>query len=41
MIKFYSTKPDNIVIPKVLYLNADLDKENIIKDNKGKSGVYR
>jgi group I intron endonuclease len=29
------------VTPVVVYSNADLAKQSIIKDNKGKSGVYR
>jgi hypothetical protein len=37
---FYSTKPYNIV-PVVVYKNADLDKLQILQENKGKCGVYR
>jgi len=29
------------VVPVVVYSNPDLDKEKVIKENKGKSGVYR
>lgn len=29
------------VIPVVSYSNADLEKKRIIKENKGKSGIYR
>jgi hypothetical protein len=29
------------VVPAMVYTNADLDKESIIKDNKGKAGIYR
>jgi hypothetical protein len=29
------------IVPKITYNNADIDKEMIIKDNRGKSGVYR
>jgi hypothetical protein len=28
------------VTPIVVYFNPDLEKQGIIKDNKGKSGVY-
>lgn len=28
-------------IPSVLYENPDLQKEDILNENKGKSGVYR
>lgn len=35
---------DNFVLllnfPAIVYVNADIDKLNIIKENKGKSGVY-
>ena len=41
--KFYSTHSVNvpIIIPIISYLNADLEKTTIIKQNKSKSGVYR
>jgi group I intron endonuclease len=29
------------VVPLVIYTNSDLEKERIIKENKGKSGIYR
>lgn len=29
------------LVPVASYLNADTDKFKIIKDNKGKSGIYR
>ena len=29
------------VVPAMIYTNADLQKESIIKDNKGKAGIYR
>lgn len=35
----YST--DNPVIPVKIYKNTDLDKLQILKENKGKSGIYR
>jgi len=28
-------------IPAMTYSNADLQKESLIEDNKGKAGVYR
>jgi hypothetical protein len=34
-----ATKLDRV--PVASYLNADTDKLKIIKDNKGKSGIYR
>lgn len=42
MKNYYSTLPNNDkVIPEILYLNADTDRNKIIADNRGKSGVYR
>jgi hypothetical protein len=35
----YST--NNSVVPVIKYSNADIQKLQIIKENKGKSGVYR
>lgn len=35
----YST--NSSVVPVKIYRNADLDKLRIIKENKGKGGVYR
>jgi len=29
------------VVPAMIYTNADLHKESVIKDNKGKAGIYR
>jgi hypothetical protein len=29
------------IVPVVTYLNGDTDKLSIIKENKGKSGVYK
>jgi hypothetical protein len=29
------------VVPVMIYTNADLQKESIIKDNRGKGGIYR
>lgn len=41
--RFYSTHSANVssIIPIISYLNADLEKATIIKQNKSKSGVYR
>lgn len=40
--KFFSTNTDSIIItPLISYSNAESQKENILKDNKGKSGIYR
>lgn len=36
-----SLKNDNNLEPEVTYLNADLNKEEIIKENRNKSGIYR
>ena len=33
-------KSDIIINPIIVYNNADLDKDKIIKDNIGKSGIY-
>jgi len=38
-VKNYST--NSSVVPVKIYRNADLDKLQIIKEGKGKSGVYR
>lgn len=38
---FINLKNDNNLKPEVAYLNADLNKEEIIKENKNKSGIYR
>lgn len=41
-IRYYSTKNDNNnVRPAVIYLNADVQVKEIMRENKGKSGVYR
>ena len=37
--RFYST--NHSVVPAKKYANADLDKLQILKENKGKAGVYR
>lgn len=37
----YSTLSSSVVVPVKIYSNADLDKSQMLKDNKGKSGVYR
>jgi hypothetical protein len=36
-------KQNNILtlVPKKIYINADTDKEQIGRDNKGKAGIYR
>ena len=41
--KFYSSHSVNVspIIPIISYLNADLEKATIIKQNKSKSGIYR
>ena len=39
MAKNYST--NSSVVPEVKYANADIEKAQIIKENKGKSGIYR
>jgi pyridoxine/pyridoxamine 5'-phosphate oxidase len=31
---------DGSFVPVVIYNNADIDKLRILKDNKGKSGIY-
>jgi hypothetical protein len=31
----------NLLVPAMTYTDADLQKESIIKDNRGKAGVYR
>jgi hypothetical protein len=36
--RHYSTGES--VVPVKIYLNADLDKQSIITENKGKSGIY-
>ena len=36
-----SSRCNSTVVPVIIYRNADIDKLRIIKDNKGKSGVYR
>lgn len=41
--KFYSAHSVNVpfITPIISYLNADLNKTTIIKQNKSKSGIYR
>jgi excinuclease UvrABC nuclease subunit len=34
-------KNDTKIIPVVTYSNAYIDKSNILKENRGKSGIYR
>lgn len=36
-----STKCDRLISPIKSYENAELLKDMILKDNKGKSGIYR
>jgi hypothetical protein len=39
--KFYSTKDNpNSFVPVLKYENADLSKKQVVKENKGRSGVY-
>lgn len=43
-LSHYSTSPElsgNEPIPVKLYANADIQKESILRENKGLSGVYR
>ena len=37
--RHYST--NSSVVPIIKYANADLDKLQVLKENKGKCGVYR
>jgi hypothetical protein len=41
--KLYSTHSVNklSITPVISYLNADLEKATILKQNKSKSGIYR
>lgn len=41
--KFYSTHSANelSITPVISYLNADLEKATILKQNKSKYGIYR
>jgi hypothetical protein len=36
-----SSLSSNKVFPVAVYINADVEKELIIKENKAKSGIYR
>lgn len=36
----YSSSSSHALVPAVVYPNPDEDKEKVIKENKGKSGVY-
>ena len=36
-----SSLSENNITPVVVYTNGDTQKLDILKDNKGKSGVYR
>jgi len=38
-IMFYSTESN--IKPKVLYLNAKIEKNRMIKENKSKRAIYR
>ena len=40
LFKGLHTLPQSVT-PVVVYANPDVDKERIIKENKGKSGIYR
>jgi hypothetical protein len=40
LVRFYSNNV-NTTVPVIRYLNAELDKAKILKDNKGKTGIYR
>jgi hypothetical protein len=31
----------SLFVPAVVYSNSEVEKERIIKENRGKSGVYR
>ncbi len=31
----------SLVVPAVVYSNAEVEKERVVKENQGKSGVYR
>lgn len=33
--------PNENVVAVTIYTNADIQKELVIKENKGKSGIYR
>lgn len=39
--KIFYSKSENLVIPLHRYLDAKLDKAQIFKDSKGKTGIYR
>jgi hypothetical protein len=36
----YSTGPP-LIVPVKIYANADIEKAQIIKENKDKSGIYK
>lgn len=38
---FYSSDASQSFVPVKSYSNVDLQKKNILKENKGKSGIYR
>lgn len=40
-IRLYSTNSSNPLIPAKIYPNADLQKQDIIKENQSKSSIYR
>jgi hypothetical protein len=37
----YSSSSSHELVPVKVYSNPDIDKEKVIEENKGKSGVYR
>jgi hypothetical protein len=39
--RYYSTNGVTPVVPEKSYANTDLQKLEIIKENKGKAGIYR
>jgi hypothetical protein len=40
-VDFYTIHSLLPIVPSVTYSNSDTDKELVIKENKGKSGIYR
>jgi len=41
LVKRLSSSNSSSIVPAKVYSNADLDKERVIKENRGKSGIYR
>jgi hypothetical protein len=39
--RYMSTSNSTEIVPVKVYFNADKDKELIINDNKGRTGIYR